>query len=116
MEMAKKNAFLGIGTVLTALGASLCCILPVAVAFLGVGSAALGAKFEPFRPYFLVLTVGFLGFAFFREYRPRKAEDCAPGEICAVPEKRRRQRILLWLVAAIVLVLVTFPYYANWLF
>ena len=114
MDTAKKSALVGLGTVLTSLGASMCCILPVAVAFLGVGSAALGARLEPLRPYFLVLTIGFLGFAFYREYRPRK--ECAPGDLCAAPRNRRRQRILFWVMALVVLVLVTFPYYANRLF
>ncbi len=43
METTGKSVWLNIGTVLAALGASLCCIVPVAVALLGVGSAALGS-------------------------------------------------------------------------
>ena len=110
MEATRKNIWLNAGTVLAAFGASLCCILPVAVAFLGVGSAALGAQLEPYRPYFLGLTAVFLGFAFYQAYKPQEIE-CAPGEACAVPANRRRQRLLLWIVAIAALVLMTFPYY-----
>ncbi len=101
------------GALVTAVGASLCCVLPVAVALLGVGSAAAAARFEPFRPYFLAATVLLLGFAFYRAYEPVK---CAPGEACAVPANRRRGRIVLWLVAIAALALVAFPYYASWIF
>jgi mercuric ion transport protein len=110
MKGTQADALAVAGTVLAALGASLCCILPVAVAVLGVGSAALGAQLEPLRPYFLVLTLGILGFAFYRAYRP---EPCEPGQACAVPASRRRHRLLLWIVAAVALALITFPYYAG---
>ena len=38
------------------------------------------------------------------------------GDCCAVPSARRRFRIVLWVVTAVALALVTFPYYASWLF
>lgn len=110
MKSTQENALTVAGTVVAAVGASLCCILPVAVAVLGVGSAALGAQLEPLRPYFLVLTFGILGFAFYRAYRP---EPCESGQACAVPASRGRQRLLLWIVAAVALALTTFPYYAG---
>ncbi len=110
MKSTQEYALTTAGTVVAAVGASLCCILPVAVAVLGVGSAALGAQLEPLRPYFLVLTFGILGFAFYRAYRP---EPCEPGQACAVPASRRRHRLTLWIVAAVALALTTFPYYAG---
>jgi len=110
METTNKNAWLGVGTVFAAIGASLCCILPVAVAFLGVGSAALGAQLEPLRPYFLVLTALLLALAFYQAYKPQK---CAPGEVCAVPKSRRRHRIMLWIVAVLAVALMAFPYYVS---
>jgi len=113
MEDTQKNLFTIFSAVLAAFGASLCCILPVVVAVAGVGSAALGAKLEPLRPYFLVMTIAILGFAFYRAYRPEK---CEPGQTCAVPANRRRRRIVLWIVAAVALALTTFPYYAGFLF
>lgn len=113
MEETRKSAFLGAGAVLAALGASLCCILPVAVAVLGVGSAALGARLEPLRPWLAGLTVLLLGIAFYQAYKP---VPCAPGQACAVPVNRRRNRAILWVVAAVAILLMAFPYYASWLF
>lgn len=98
------------GAVLSALGASACCILPVAVAVLGVGSAAVAAKLEPLRLPFVAGTAVLLGLAFRRAYG---APDCAPGDACALPSSRRRFRIVLWIVAAIAAALLAFPYYAG---
>ena len=113
MKTGKESLLLSTG-IFAAVGASICCILPVAVAFLGVGSAALGATFEPFRPYLLGLTVLLLGGAFYQSYKPKK-DDCEPGESCSIPENRRRNRILLWVVAGVAILLVTFPYYIEWI-
>ena len=111
---ASGSRWLGVGVLLAAVGASLCCVLPVVVAFAGVGSAAFGAMFEPYRPYMIGATLLLLGFAFHRAYRPQ-ATECAPGESCAVPENRRRQRLLLWIVAVVAMLLLTFPYYIGWI-
>jgi mercuric ion transport protein len=113
VNASRSRAWIATAAVASALGASVCCILPVVVALLGVGSAALGAKLEPFRPFFLAMTALLLGLAFYRAYKPI---ECAPGEACAVPTNRRRNRILLWVVAVVALALVAFPYYATWLF
>ena len=114
MEATNKKVWLGVGTVLAAVGASLCCILPVAVVVLGVGSAALGAKLEPFRPYLLGLTVVLLGTAFYQVYKPNR-EECAPGQSCAVSVGQRWQRIIVWVVAILALAVAAFPYYVNWI-
>ena len=108
----RDTTWLGVGAVVAAIGASLCCILPVAVALLGVGSATLAAGLEPLRPWMTGATILILGFAFYRAYRP---ERCEPGETCAAPASRRRQRIVLWLATVVALALLTFPYYSSWL-
>lgn len=116
MDEAKKDTLINAGTVLAAVGASLCCTVPLAVALLGVGSAALAMELAAFRPYLTTLTVGLLGFAFYRAYRPRDDVECAADGTCTVPRSVRRQRILLWVVAVVALALVTLPYYVSWLF
>lgn len=113
MNASRPRAWIVVAAVASALGASVCCVLPVVVAFLGVGSAALGSRFEPFRPWFLALTALFLGLAFYRAYKPA---ECAPGEACAVPDNRRRARIVLWLVTVVAIALLAFPYYSSRLF
>ena len=113
MEKTQKNLVTIIAAVFAGLGASLCCILPIAVAVLGVGSAAFAVRMEPLRPYLLVLTIVLLGLVFYREYR---AEPCEAATACSAPTRRTRQRILLWIIAVVILAVVTFPYYAGRLF
>jgi mercuric ion transport protein len=103
MEDTRKNLFLGLGTMLTALSASLCCIVPLAAAVLGAGSAALATRMEPLRPWFLSFTVLLLGSGFYRAYR---TEPCAPVS-------RRRTRAILWTVTALAAALTAFPHYAS---
>lgn len=114
MSNTTGASWVGVGALVAAAGASACCVLPVVVAFAGVGSAAMGAAFEPYRPYLIALTVLLLGYAFYRAYR-REGAGCAPGEACAIPGSRRRQRSLLWIVAAVALLLLAFPYYIDWI-
>jgi mercuric ion transport protein len=112
MQSTGKGRLFEAGAVLAALGASVCCILPVAAAVLGVGSAALASQLEPLRPWLTAATIVLLGFAFFQSYKPLK---CAPGEACEVPASRRRSRIALWAVTLVAVALLAFPYYVGWL-
>jgi mercuric ion transport protein len=51
-----------------------------------------------------------LGFAWKRIYRP--PAECEPGEVCAMPRVRRAYKAGFWTVAALLLLMVTFPYFA----
>lgn len=98
--------------VLAALGASACCAGPLILLLLGVGGgwATRLIAFEPYSPYFTALTVLFLGAAFYNLYLRQRA--CAPVDACAADRVIRNQRIMFWLVALPVIVLLTFPLYA----
>jgi len=95
-----------------AIGASACCAGPLLLVVLGV-SGAWGSRLvalEPLQPYFMAVALASFGFAFYRLYR--KPQDCAPGEVCAVPVVRQRQRIIFCVVAAVAAALMAFPLYA----
>lgn len=112
-ESGRRTTRLGLaGAVAGALAASICCLGPLVLVALGATGAWIGglAAIEPYRPLFILATVGLLGFAFYREYRKPNAEACKPGSACAVPAVRRRARAALWLVAALVLALLALPY------
>lgn len=105
-----KVAFAGIGT---ALVASACCIGPVAFTLIGAGAVGASAmKLEPYRPWFIGCTVGLVGVAFYRAYRPVVAEDCEGG-VCS-PQSKRAGTILAWVTAIVAVVLIAFPYYIGW--
>jgi mercuric ion transport protein len=61
----------------------------------------------------LGVAIAALGFAGWRIYRPAV---CEPGTACAVPGARRWYKIGFWSVAALLLVTLTFPYYASLLY
>jgi mercuric ion transport protein len=79
---------------------------------LGVGGA-WGSRLvalEPYQPYFIAAAVTFFGFAFYRLYM--RSAECAPGDACAVPNTRKRQKLLFWMVSVIALALMSTPIYA----
>jgi mercuric ion transport protein len=110
MALGMKGSL--VAGVLAALGASACCAGPLILLLLGVGGgwASHLIAFEPYSPYLTALTVLFLGAAFYNLYlRPRA---CAPRGACAADGVIRKQRIMFWLVALPIVLLLTFPLYA----
>ena len=100
------------GSVVAAVSASFCCILPIVFALTGFSILGASALFDAWRPYLLALTFGLLGLGFLFEYRPRK-EQCAPGAACTRPMTNRVVRIMLWIAAAAVILFAAFPYYSG---
>jgi len=102
--------------IVAALGASSCCVLPLVLVALGLGGAWIAQlrELERFFPVFIAFAVAAFGFAFYRLYM--KPAACAPGEVCASPAVRRRQRIAFWVTLVIAHALVLSPYYATALF
>lgn len=90
-----------------------CCLFPVALSFLGASGLAFAAALTPYRPYFIGLTLISLGAAFYFTYRQQT--DCAPDEACAVQTRSKFQVVLLWVVTALVLLLLVFPYLVPFL-
>lgn len=97
--------------VLAAAVASACCIGPVVFVILGAGAfGASLAVLEPYRPMLLGLTGVLLGVAFYVAYGRASACDACSSM------SRRRTRIAVWVAAALVAALVTFPNYVSYLF
>lgn len=78
-----------------AVAASACCTVPLLLVSLGVGGAWVGSltAFEPYRPFFVALAVGALGFAAWREWRAARLAasgvDCDCEEDAVQPRTRR---------------------------
>jgi mercuric ion transport protein len=90
--------------------ASACCLGPLVLIALGVSGAWIGnlAALEPYRPWFIGAALVAMVFAWRRIYRP--AQDCEPGEVCAVPQVRTAYKITFWIVALLVLIALAFPF------
>ena len=103
------------GALIAGIGASICCIGPLVLATLGLGGAAIAVSFEPYRPWFILVTAVLLGAGFFQAYRRLPAGACGPDGACEMSARRRRMRSALWIVSLIVLAALTFPYYVIYL-
>ena len=106
---------LGAGGV-AALLASTCCLGPLVLITLGFSGAWISklTLLEPFQPIFIGAAIVALFFAWKRIWRP--AAQCAPGEVCAVPQVKRAYQLLFVGVCALVLIALAFPLIAPWLY
>ena len=112
MSGQRSNKALVGTSILLALTSSLCCILPVLAIAGGIGGFASSlAWVEPLRPYLMAGTAAVLGTAFYRAYKPKKADHCG----CAAGEKKSvmASKGFLWTMTVISALLMTFPYYSG---
>lgn len=91
--------------------ASVCCIGPLVLTGLGVGSLGLAAGLTKYRPVFLLMTGVVLAVAFYLAYRKR-SEPCADGS-CELRSGSRAMKAGVWTVAAFAAALATFPSWSG---
>lgn len=91
-----KEKLLAVGGVASALAASSCCIVPLALVSVGVSGAWMGhlTALAPYQPIFILLAVGCLGAGFWMVYRP--AGKTGAAGVCAVPGCGRFVMRALW--------------------
>jgi mercuric ion transport protein len=107
----KTARLMALGGVLGAIGASTCCIVPLILFSLGVSGAWVGnlTALEPYKPIFIVFTLGFLGYGYWMVYRKPKA--CVEGEACARPLPNRLVKSALWVSTFLILIAL----FWNWI-
>ena len=104
-----KSGMLALGG-LAAILASTCCLGPLVLVALGISGSWIGnlTVLEPFRPLFTAAALAALFFAWRRIFRP--AQACEAEEICALPRVKAAYKVMFWIVAALVLIALAFPY------
>ena len=109
MKSNKKLAGLGL---LTAISASLCCITPVLALLAGTSGFATTFSFlDPFRPYFIGLTVAVLGFAWYQKLQPNNEIDCDCEDDKSA--KFFQSKTFLSIVTVFAIVMLAFPSYTH---
>ena len=108
-----RNQLVAAGSVLGAILASSCCIVPLVLITLGVSGTWIGSltALEPYKPIFVGLTMILLGFGFWHVYRRPKAA-CEDGSYCATDTSSRVTKSALWIATVLVLLALTIDYWA----
>jgi len=101
------------GSVIGAVLASSCCIVPLLLVTLGVSGAWIGSlsALEPYKPWFAAVTMIFLGIGFWQVYWKPK-QECAEGSYCASPKSDRVVKFALWAATLLVALALTIDYWA----
>jgi mercuric ion transport protein len=101
------------GSIVGALAASTCCILPLALTVLGVSGAWMAnlRALAPYQPAFIAVTAALLGYGFYLVYwRPKRA--CADDTACAQPVVPNRiVRAALWIATVVVILAFSFSFW-----
>lgn len=108
-----RSGWFATGGIIGAVLASTCCIVPLVLVLLGVSGAWIGSltALEPYQPYFVVVTLTFLGGGFWHVYfRPKS--DCADDGYCARPVSSLITKSALWLATILVILTMTLQYWA----
>ncbi len=105
-----KNKYLTSGSVIAAILASICCIGPVVLVGIGVGSLAFFSQFNALRPYFIIGSLLLLVPAFYFAYRKREVK-CEDGS-CKIESAGKWNQISVWIAAIFVAGFIAFPYFS----
>ena len=108
-----RNQLVAAGSVLGAILASSCCIVPLVLITLGASGAWIGSltALEPYKPIFVGFTMILLGFGFWHVYRKPKVA-CEEGSYCATETSGRITKSALWLATVLVILALTIDYWA----
>src|SRR3546814_7201514 len=107
---AKSSVPAIVGASIAAIGASVCCVVPLVLVFMGISGAWISTltALDPLRPWFSAAAVVSLAVAFWMLYRP--ASHCGVDGSCVEPDPLRRRRRSLWLATVLIVLLLLFPY------
>jgi mercuric ion transport protein len=103
--MKSKSVTTLSGTIAAAILASSCCLGPLILTGLGIGSIGIFSSLEQYRLLFIIITFVFIGMAFYLTYRKKKGTDA-----CCEIKRDRFKKITLWVIATISVGLLLFPY------
>jgi|SRR5260221_8011502 mercuric ion transport protein len=112
-DARRGQRLMAVGSLLGALAASSCCILPLVLFSLGVTGAWIGnlTQLAPYHSYIVAATLAFLGYGYWLVFRSSQA-DCTGGEACAKPLPNRLVRIGLIVATALVMAALAFDFLA----
>src|SRR3546814_10398604 len=99
---AKSSVPAIVGASIAAIGASVCCVVPLVLVFMGISGAWISTltALDPVRPWFSAAAEVSLAVAFWMLYLP--ASHCGVVGSCVEPDTLRRRRRWLWVATVII--------------
>lgn len=112
-EPKDKSRFAAAGSVIGAVLASSCCVLPLVLVTLGASGAWIGnlTVLEPYKLLFAAVTIGFLALGFWHAYR-KPTVACEDGKFCETPTSSRVTKSALWIATVLVGLALTIDFWA----
>ena len=103
-----------IGGAVAAIAASACCLGPLILVSLGIGGAWISnlTILEPYRPILIGIALICMAFAYRKIYSAKPANACLPNTLCA-EQTNRNYRVMFWVVSALVLMALLYPYFVT---
>jgi mercuric ion transport protein len=90
-----------------------CCVGPLLLVSLGLGGAWASrlAALDPYRPWFVGLSLLFLGWGIW-SVRQKRSRSCGGETVCRTPVKQTHR--MVWWIVLLSLLVLAFPWYAKW--
>lgn len=120
-QSRRSGGLLASGSVIGAILASSCCILPLVLFSLGITGAWMSqlTALEPYQPYFIALVLLMLAGGFYTVYRKPDsgcgASNCETAGYCGTPRAERIIKIALWSATALIALVLAWPYLVPYL-
>ena len=113
----EKRGWLAVGGLAGAIFASSCCIAPLVLVTLGVSGAWIGnlTALEPYKWYFVAITLGFLAAGFWHVYF-RAKPACEDGSYCARPQSSIITKTALWMGTLLIVLSITIDWWAPFFY
>jgi mercuric ion transport protein len=103
----RKEVMSSLGSLVPSFLVSTCCLGPTLYVLFGVsvGGLSVFAPLEPYRPAFMLVALGLLGYAFHHLYIQPPQFDCVENGRAAL----RTSRFLFWVASVIFVVAALYP-------
>ena len=108
LRTAKLSAAGGTTTAGALFLTSACCF-PIGAGAVGAALGAVANAGWELRPYLAGLAILLVGLALYRTTRRVPCDE----ESCATPRQQRRTRIIVWMLALLTVVMLTFPWWSG---
>ena len=110
---APDGRLAAIGSVIGAVLASSCCVVPLILVTLGASGAWIGnlTVLDPYKSYFAASTLVFLGLGYWQVFRKREIE-CEDGSFCATPTSGRITKSALIVATVLVVAALSIDWWA----